>query len=112
MEVTIVIKYVKNCVVTVTIVASKHIAILVDTQKFTTRYSRKLLSTVEWEKCDFEIGFARNYSQPASDWKTPAVAYLWIILYVFLTFTVFVGKNSCALSILPISLYLLIIFLK
>ncbi|XP_065055940.1 sodium/potassium/calcium exchanger 1-like [Rhopilema esculentum] len=53
--------------------------------------SRKLLSTVEWEKCDYELGFARNYSKPTSEWHSPSTAYLWIGLYVFLIFAVFVA---------------------
>lgn len=53
--------------------------------------TRKLLSTVEWEKCDYELGFSRNYSEPTSEWRTPTTAYFWITLYVFLTFTVFVA---------------------
>ena len=70
-----------------------HYLILGDLHKPAITHSRKLLSTVEWEKCDYEIGYARNYSEPPSKWRTPSVAYLWIILYIFLTFTVFVGKS-------------------
>ncbi|XP_028513776.1 sodium/potassium/calcium exchanger 1 isoform X2 [Exaiptasia diaphana] len=49
----------------------------VDVPSFTSRH---LLSTVEWEKCDFEIGHTRNYSAPDS-WTTVKTGYAWAALY-------------------------------
>lgn len=51
---------------------------------------RHLLSTVEWERCDFEIGHKRNYSHLES-WSSPAEAYAWVALYVVLILIVFVA---------------------
>lgn len=56
-------------------------------QKYST--GRHLL-TVAWEKCDFEIGMERNYSDPSS-WYTPTKAYYWVPLYVFLIIIIFVA---------------------
>lgn len=55
-----------------------------------TYTSRHLLSTVQWEQCDFEIGHKRNYSEPSS-WTHPSIANGWVALYVFLTLIVFVA---------------------
>jgi len=55
------------------------------------RYSTgRHLLTVAWEKCDFEIGHERNYSDPSS-WNTPSKAFYWIPLYVFLIIVIFVA---------------------
>jgi len=56
----------------------------------TQRYSGRHLLTVAWEKCDFEIGRARNYSDPSS-WNTPTKAYYWVPLYVVLIIVIFVA---------------------
>ena len=53
--------------------------------------TRHLLSSVEWEKCDFEIGHKRNYSDPNS-WHSNGDAKLWVALYIVLVLIVFVGK--------------------
>ena len=53
--------------------------------------TRHLLSTVEWERCNFEIGHTRNYSAPSS-WYAPSSAYGWVVMYCILIFIVFVGK--------------------
>lgn len=53
-------------------------------------YSGRHLLTVAWEKCDFEIGKSRNYSDP-STWNTPTSAYYWVPLYVFLIIIIFVA---------------------
>jgi len=58
-----------------------------DVQRYST--GRHLL-TVAWERCDFEIGRARNYSDPSS-WNTPAKAYYWVPLYVVLIIIIFVA---------------------
>ncbi|XP_031548697.1 sodium/potassium/calcium exchanger 3-like [Actinia tenebrosa] len=52
--------------------------------------SRHLLSSVEWEKCDFEIGNTRNYSDPGS-WWTGNSAYGWLCLYVFGVLVIFIA---------------------
>lgn len=52
--------------------------------------SRHLLSSVEWEKCDFEVGNKRNYSDPGS-WRTVNSAYGWVCLYVFGILVIFIG---------------------
>eukprot|EP00794_Sanderia_malayensis_P010971 gene10971-12133_t len=52
---------------------------------------RKLLNTAEWEKCDYELGFSRNYSVSAKLWHTPKTVYIWVALYIFLTLAIFVA---------------------
>ena len=56
--------------------------------------SRHLLSTVEWETCNFEIGHERNYSNRES-WTAPRKAYAWLALHIFLILVIFVGKWGC-----------------
>ncbi|KAK2573661.1 Sodium/potassium/calcium exchanger 3 [Acropora cervicornis] len=52
--------------------------------------SRHLLSTVEWETCNFEIGHERNYSDRES-WTTRPEAYGWLTLYIFCILVIFVA---------------------
>lgn len=52
--------------------------------------SRHLLSTVEWETCNFEIGHARNYSNRDS-WWAPTEAYGWLALHVFCILVIFIA---------------------
>lgn len=52
--------------------------------------SRHLLSTVEWETCNFEIGHERNYSNRES-WTAPRKAYAWLALHIFLILVIFVA---------------------
>ena len=54
--------------------------------------SRHLLSTVEWETCNFEIGHERNYSNRES-WTTRPEAYGWLALYIFCILIIFIGKS-------------------
>jgi len=52
--------------------------------------SRHLLSTVEWETCNFEIGHARNYSNRDS-WRAPTRAYGWLTLHIFCVLVIFIA---------------------
>ncbi|XP_078379256.1 sodium/potassium/calcium exchanger 4-like isoform X2 [Oculina patagonica] len=52
--------------------------------------SRHLLSTVEWETCNFEIGHARNYSNRES-WWAPTKAYGWLALHIFCVLVIFIA---------------------
>lgn len=52
--------------------------------------SRHLLSTVEWETCNFEVGQERNYSDPET-WSTPTKAYAWLTLYIFCVLVIFIA---------------------
>lgn len=52
--------------------------------------SRHLLSTVEWETCNFEIGHERNYSNRES-WTTRPEAYGWLALYIFCILIIFIA---------------------
>lgn len=52
--------------------------------------SRHLLSTVEWETCNFEIGHERNYSSRET-WSTPTKAYGWLALYIFAILVIFIA---------------------
>lgn len=55
----------------------------------TAASGRKLLSTVAWEQCDFEIGHVRNYSDPESWYNSNSISYAWVALYLVLVLIVF-----------------------
>ncbi|XP_058950607.2 sodium/potassium/calcium exchanger 3 isoform X5 [Pocillopora verrucosa] len=52
--------------------------------------SRHLLSSVEWETCNFEIGHSRNYSTRET-WWAPKEAYGWLALHIFCVLVIFVA---------------------
>ncbi|XP_022791918.1 sodium/potassium/calcium exchanger 4-like isoform X3 [Stylophora pistillata] len=52
--------------------------------------SRHLLSSVEWETCNFEIGHSRNYSARET-WWAPDEAYGWLALHIFSVLVIFVA---------------------
>lgn len=52
---------------------------------------RYLLLIVEWEICNFEIGYERNYLNREL-WIICLEVYGWFVLYIFCIFIIFIGK--------------------
>ncbi|KAK3744351.1 hypothetical protein QZH41_016484 [Actinostola sp. cb2023] len=52
--------------------------------------TRHLLSNVEWETCDLEVGNTRNYSAPET-WTTVKTGYAWAVLYIFGVLWIFIA---------------------
>ena len=53
--------------------------------------TRNLLSTSQWETCDFETNYLRNESDPDHKSTTPNEAYGWMILHILCVIVIFIG---------------------